>query len=64
MKRKLKQVFYALIIGLAVVAFWRGAWGVMDVLVFPNNYFLSSIITLVAGLILLFFTKHLAKELI
>ncbi len=64
MRQKSKQIFYAFIIGVAVVAFWRGAWGIMDVLIFPNNYLLSSIITFVGGLVLLFFTKHLVRELV
>lgn len=47
------QVLYALIVATGVVAFWRGAWGVMDVLITPENYLLSSIISLAAGILIL-----------
>ncbi|MBT4258159.1 hypothetical protein HOD88_03190 [archaeon] len=65
MKRgKGRNIFYALIIGIAVVSFWRGVWGIMDVLIYPNNYLISSLISFFIGIIILFFTKHLIKELI
>lgn len=61
-KRKHK-VCFAILIGLAVVAFWRGAWGIMDVYIFPDNYGLSSLICLVAGIGLLWVTNYVVEEL-
>jgi len=51
------------LIGLSVVAFWRGAWGIMDTYLFPNNYELSSWVSILIGLIILYFTHYWTKEL-
>lgn len=47
------QVLFAVIVAFGVVAFWRGAWGVMDVLITPDDYLLSSLISLKLGLVIL-----------
>lgn len=47
------KILYALIVGTGVVAFWRGAWEVMDVLLLPQNYLLSSIVSLCFGILIL-----------
>ena len=61
-KRKHKMLF-AIIIGFSVVSFWRGAWGILDVFVFPKNYALSSVISLVFGITLLAVTNYIIDEL-
>lgn len=61
--KKRHKVVFAIIIGLAVVAFWRGAWGIMDVYVFPNNYGISSIVCLMVGMGLLYATNYIVEEL-
>ncbi len=58
-----KQALFTLLIGFSVVAFWRGAWGIMDTYLFPNNYELSSWISIFIGLIILYFTHYWTKEL-
>ena len=63
-KRSARRVFYAIIIGFAVISFWRGIWGLMDVYLFPSNYSLSLLVSVVIGIIILFLTKHLIDELI
>lgn len=38
--KKLKrhhQVVFAIIIGVAVVSFWRGVWGFLDLYLFPQK---------------------------
>jgi hypothetical protein len=62
-KRSLKNILNVLILAFAVVVFWRGVWGVMDVLLFPNDYLLSSIASIVVGVVILYFTKHLVTNL-
>lgn len=62
-KRKHKIAF-ALVIGFAVVAFWRGAWGILDIFVFPNDYAISSIVSLIVGVGLLTLTDYIIEELI
>lgn len=59
----LKQAMFTLLIGLSVVAFWRGAWGIMDIYLLPNNYEISSWISIFIGLIILASTHYWTKEL-
>jgi hypothetical protein len=64
-KRKLKhKILFTVLVALAVVAFWRGAWGLMDTFLFPENYLLSSFTSLLLGIIILVITKYIHKELL
>jgi predicted RND superfamily exporter protein len=54
----------ALVIGIAVVFFWRGAWGIMDLYLLPNNLTHSYIASLVLGVIILYSSHYLVKELL
>ena len=58
------QVICAIFIAFAVVSVWRGFWGLMDVYILPDNYHLSSWISLVVGLGILVVTHYAVKELI
>lgn len=57
------KVCFAILIGFAVVAFWRGAWGIMDVYIYPNDYGVSSFISLGIGIGLLVITDYIVEEL-
>jgi hypothetical protein len=59
----IKKVLFAIIIGFAVVSFWRGAWGIMDNYIFHNNYALSSWVSLGIGIVVLMATHYTIKEL-
>ena len=50
-------------IGLSIIAFWRGAWGLMDLYVFPNNPILSYVASLVIGFVILYSTNYLVSGL-
>jgi uncharacterized membrane protein YcjF (UPF0283 family) len=74
MKRKIKKhrksskytaghVYFSLLIGFAVIAFWRGAWGLMDLYLLPNNQTLSFTLSLIIGLAILLITHYIIKEL-
>ena len=63
-KRSLKKVIYVILIGFAIVSFWRGAWGLMDLYLFPSNLALSFSISVVIGVLILYMTKHLIRGLI
>ncbi len=63
-KISVKKVIFAIIIGFAVVSFWRGVWGLMDLYLFPDNLVLSLSVSVLLGMIILYFTKHLIDELI
>jgi len=53
----------AIIIGLAIIIFWRGVWGLMDLYLFPDNETLSYIISLLVGLFILFINDFRLKEI-
>ena len=55
---------HILFVGMAVILFWRGAWGLMDMYLFPDNPQLSYIISLLAGFIILIVTERFSDELI
>lgn len=51
--KKHHKIFFALIGAFALVLFWRGTWMIADVLIFPDNYFLSGTTSLIMGIIIL-----------
>lgn len=59
MKKKKNSYIRILQIAVAVVLVWRGAWGLMDLYIFPDNLFVSYVVSLIAGLIVLFATHKL-----
>jgi len=63
-KKKHHQVFFAILIGFAVISFWRGLWGLMDIYLFPNNYALSLWISVFVGIVILLLTDYVTKELL
>lgn len=62
--QRFQQILFIVLIATAVIAFWRGVWGLMDTYILPNNYILSCWITLIAGLLLLIITRYASKTLI
>jgi len=60
---KFKQVIFALLIGFAVVSFWRGIWELLDMYLLPNNRELSSWVSLVIGVVILITTHYAVREL-
>jgi hypothetical protein len=62
-KRRIKKVLYTIIIAFAIVSFWRGVWGLMDLYLFPNNYTLSLLVSVIIGLAILYITKNVIDRL-
>lgn len=60
MKRKKNSYIRVLQIAIAIVLVWRGAWGLMDLYIFPDNLPVSYIFSLIIGLIVLFATHKLS----
>ena len=58
------KLLMAMGIGISVIAFWRGAWGLMDLYLFPNNPTLSFSASFVIGFIILYVTHYVVRELI
>ena len=61
--RPLKKALFALLIGIAMVSFWRGAWGLMDIYIFPGHDELSFWSSIFIGLGILAFTNYWTREL-
>jgi quinol-cytochrome oxidoreductase complex cytochrome b subunit len=57
------QIIFAIIVGFAVISFWRGVWGLMDEYLLPNNYTLSLWISVILGVVILILTGYATKEL-
>lgn len=57
------KVITALLVGSGVVFFWRGIWGLADVLLFPGNPLASHVVSLLLGIFILSATHYLVKEL-
>jgi len=61
--RNWHKISYALLLGFAVISFWRGLWGLWDVYVYPSNYTLSLWISLIVGLVILYLSRNVVKRL-
>ena len=58
-----KQILFALLIGFAVISFWRGVWGLLDIYLLPNNQSASFWISIIIGIVILTATHYSVKEL-
>lgn len=47
---------------LGSVSIWRGAWGLMDLHIFPENTSLSYLVSLVIGLVIMLTSYDLATQ--
>ncbi len=63
-KRSLKYVLFTILVALAIVSFWRGIWGLMDLYLFPQNLVLSFSLSILIGISILYATKNLIKRLV
>ena len=63
MKIKKRSSLHILIVAGAVVLFWRGAWGLMDLYIFPDHALYSYITSILFGVIVLMITRRLEDEL-
>ena len=59
-----KQTSMTLLLAIAVVSFWRGMWGIMDMYLLPNNMLASSLLSLMIGITIVYSVKHKLKMLI
>lgn len=60
---RLYKILFAILIAFAVVSFWRGIWGLMDLYLFPNNYELSLISSVLIGILILILTRKTVEHL-
>lgn len=57
-KHRKNSLTHVILIAVAVVLFWRGTWGLMDLYVFPGNELVSYIVSLIVGLVILTYTQN------
>lgn len=57
------QTIFAVVIALAVISFWRGVWGLMDIYLFPESAEMSFLVSILIGLGILAATHYVTKEL-
>jgi len=62
--RSFGRITHTILIAFAIISFWRGTWGLMDLYFFPQNYPLSLFASILIGTIILYFTENLVKKLI
>ncbi|MFA5406218.1 MAG: hypothetical protein WC307_02580 [Candidatus Nanoarchaeia archaeon] len=62
--KKKNKILFTIIIAFAIISFWRGAWGLLDELLFPNNELISYLTSIVIGVSLLLMTNYVTKGLI
>ena len=55
--------FRSLTIGASLIFFWRGAWGLMDMYLFPNQPSISYILSVVLGILIVFLIDHRLDDL-
>ena len=54
---------HAIIVGFAIIMFWRGLWGLMDRYLFPDNPDLSFLTSIFLGLLILLVVDLSLEEL-
>lgn len=54
--KKNHQLLASLVIAIGIIGIWRGIWRLLDQYFFPDDYFISSIIPLIIGIIILAIT--------
>ena len=52
-----------IIVVIAIIAFWRGIWGLLDVILFPNSPMLSYLSSIVIGALVLYLDGFSLKDL-
>jgi len=63
-KRSFKKIAHTILIAFAIVSFWRGIWGLMDLYLSPKNPLVSFLISLIIGIVILYLTENLVRKLI
>lgn len=56
------HIFAALLVGSAIVLFWRGVWNLADIYLFPNQDVASAVVCIVVSFIILYLRDFDLKE--
>jgi len=63
-KNSFNHIIRTLITAIAVIALWRGLWGIMDLYLFPANLLLSYLCSVILGIAILYILKPKISDLI
>ena len=61
--KKRHKVLHILLVAIAVVMFWRGAWGILDTYFLPDNLLASYLASIFVAFVILYFDDFHLKEL-
>lgn len=61
--KKTRRNYYSIIMGTAIVFYWRGVWSLMDMYFFPDQPLLSYGLSAGIGIFLLFINDFRLREL-
>jgi hypothetical protein len=61
--KKRNKVLHILLAAIAVVFFWRGTWGLIDIFFLPASPLFSNLISVAIAFIILYFDDFHLKEL-
>jgi hypothetical protein len=61
--KKRNKLIHILFAAIAVVFFWRGIWGLLDMFFLPTNPLVSNLISVVVAFVILYFDDFHLKEL-
>lgn len=62
--KDVKSNLNLLILSIGVISVWRGIWGILETYLFPENQLLSFSVSILFGLLILYFKDHKLNELI
>lgn len=52
-RTSLKDMVFVLIGSIAIVAFWRGTWNLLDYFLLPANFIQSQVLSIILGIMIL-----------
>lgn len=61
--KKKNPFIYHFVTGIAIVIFWRGMWGLLDLYLFPGQPTLSYAASVIIGLGILYINDYSISEL-
>jgi len=59
-----RKTIYTILIAFAIISFWRGVWGLMDLYLIPESHAISFLISIFIGILILSQTKNLLNHLV
>lgn len=61
--KKKRGILYYVITYTGLIMIWRGVWGISDVYLFPGDYLLSHLVSLLIGFAIIYLNDFSLSEL-